>query len=600
MDPGGSRTDSEDASSSHRTSKLGNMNNNNSLNYPPPPESQSADLLQAPATDFASPASSSLNKPTVGSERKSYCMPCIGKWVSDMSELESFDISRLVEYLREEFQSMHFKKAEEKLRLLEEEEVKQKEGRLYVEYLEEELRVYKDKYSDLSMELGKFESTEVELMECKLKCEDLSEKVMYLEKANADKDREITVLRTNYQDSEHVRETDVLEKDDFEFDLEPEMCLQDYILKVREASKAKKRLGKGIEKVKGKMKSRKLVEIVAKNFTQRQKRSRRSGGSVLGGEGKKNNGRKRNRNGKAEKEDVKAKGNNLEERKTKRMKRNHGAPGNHVSVKTKNLAIAMTTRTRIFEESKKKNMKRNRQALGKVVNVKTNKGAIERAVNSVSTVLEESEKKNMKRTSVALDEHADVTRKNRAVEEAKETRSNSLAQSNKKSTKRSPVALDKQVDVKMNIGAVEEPMQTRNRSLIESAKKSRQRSRTALDKRVYAKTKNRAVEDAVKAKSVILENPGISRKRKFGSNGANIVKNSSSTNGRSVGGASCHQCKTRRVEILSCMNCKRRYCFLCMRNRYPQMSHGEIEKSCPACRGNCNCKACLRKMENIR
>lgn len=38
--------------------------------------------------------------------------------------------------------------------------------------------------------------------------------------------------------------------------------------------------------------------------------------------------------------------------------------------------------------------------------------------------------------------------------------------------------------------------------------------------------------------------------------------------------------------------------FSFMSSRYPKMSEDEIAESCPVCRGNCNCKSCLR-MEGV-
>ena len=35
-------------------------------------------------------------------------------------------------------------------------------------------------------------------------------------------------------------------------------------------------------------------------------------------------------------------------------------------------------------------------------------------------------------------------------------------------------------------------------------------------------------------------------------------------------------------------------CVLHDLNRYPHLSEDDFEKSCPVCRNNCNCKACLR------
>ncbi|KAF3776901.1 Lysine-specific demethylase [Nymphaea thermarum] len=99
----------------------------------------------------------------------------------------------------------------------------------------------------------------------------------------------------------------------------------------------------------------------------------------------------------------------------------------------------------------------------------------------------------------------------------------------------------------------------------------------------------------------------------------------------------CHQCqRSDKERVVRCKNCKRkRYCIPCVRNwcvhillltlvaliqkkhpiytakacqlftqvslkwivdwtRYPRMSEDEVATCCPFCRGNCNCKACLR------
>ncbi|KAL5730594.1 hypothetical protein ACHQM5_003397 [Ranunculus cassubicifolius] len=59
----------------------------------------------------------------------------------------------------------------------------------------------------------------------------------------------------------------------------------------------------------------------------------------------------------------------------------------------------------------------------------------------------------------------------------------------------------------------------------------------------------------------------------------------------------CHQCQRNdRGEVVRCTLCKsKRYCLLCIEKWYPRTSTMEIAESCPVCRGNCNCKDCLRK-----
>ncbi|KAJ4838852.1 hypothetical protein Tsubulata_010884 [Turnera subulata] len=58
----------------------------------------------------------------------------------------------------------------------------------------------------------------------------------------------------------------------------------------------------------------------------------------------------------------------------------------------------------------------------------------------------------------------------------------------------------------------------------------------------------------------------------------------------------CHQCQRNdKGEVIRCRTCKRkRYCIPCLKSWYPKMTHDEVAELCPFCRGNCNCKACLR------
>ncbi|KAK1324525.1 hypothetical protein QJS10_CPA01g01892 [Acorus calamus] len=58
----------------------------------------------------------------------------------------------------------------------------------------------------------------------------------------------------------------------------------------------------------------------------------------------------------------------------------------------------------------------------------------------------------------------------------------------------------------------------------------------------------------------------------------------------------CHQCQySFKNDIVICSNCKmKRYCYTCLDKWYPERTRQEVEDVCPVCRGNCNCKACLR------
>ncbi|XVE63043.1 hypothetical protein DITRI_Ditri06bG0168000 [Diplodiscus trichospermus] len=67
-------------------------------------------------------------------------------------------------------------------------------------------------------------------------------------------------------------------------------------------------------------------------------------------------------------------------------------------------------------------------------------------------------------------------------------------------------------------------------------------------------------------------------------------------------GQTCHQCRRNdREKVTSCLKCdKRGYCDSCISTWYSNISLEEIEKACPACRGFCNCKACLRSDNMIK
>ncbi|XP_027179910.1 lysine-specific demethylase JMJ25-like isoform X1 [Coffea eugenioides] len=65
----------------------------------------------------------------------------------------------------------------------------------------------------------------------------------------------------------------------------------------------------------------------------------------------------------------------------------------------------------------------------------------------------------------------------------------------------------------------------------------------------------------------------------------------------------CHQCMYSNKRVVRCRKERqlngynRRYCCLCIKRWYPQLSEEAIAEACPYCRGNCNCKACLRRDE---
>ncbi|CAI0424476.1 unnamed protein product [Linum tenue] len=58
----------------------------------------------------------------------------------------------------------------------------------------------------------------------------------------------------------------------------------------------------------------------------------------------------------------------------------------------------------------------------------------------------------------------------------------------------------------------------------------------------------------------------------------------------------CHQCQRNdKGGVVRCNKCKtKRYCFPCISNWYPKLTHEDVAAACPFCCNNCSCKACLR------
>ncbi|VFQ77344.1 unnamed protein product [Cuscuta campestris] len=59
----------------------------------------------------------------------------------------------------------------------------------------------------------------------------------------------------------------------------------------------------------------------------------------------------------------------------------------------------------------------------------------------------------------------------------------------------------------------------------------------------------------------------------------------------------CHQCMKSDRKVVRCRSgCRRRYCVPCISRWYPNLTEETIAEKCPFCRGNCNCKDCLRRI----
>ncbi|XP_059669624.1 lysine-specific demethylase JMJ25-like [Cornus florida] len=62
----------------------------------------------------------------------------------------------------------------------------------------------------------------------------------------------------------------------------------------------------------------------------------------------------------------------------------------------------------------------------------------------------------------------------------------------------------------------------------------------------------------------------------------------------------CHQCqRSDKEKVVRCC-CRKRFCVPCIQRWYPRLSEEAIAETCPYCRGNCNCKACLRRNDIIK
>ncbi|KAG4119798.1 hypothetical protein ERO13_D11G102101v2 [Gossypium hirsutum] len=76
-----------------------------------------------------------------------------------------------------------------------------------------------------------------------------------------------------------------------------------------------------------------------------------------------------------------------------------------------------------------------------------------------------------------------------------------------------------------------------------------------------------------------------------------IEKNKTSKS-KEFGSLMCHQCQRNdKSGVVFCSSCQRkRYCYECIEKWYSEKTRDEVEAVCPYCRGNCNCKACLREV----
>eukprot|EP00257_Ricinus_communis_P024497 XP_025011911.1 lysine-specific demethylase JMJ25 isoform X1 [Ricinus communis] len=84
--------------------------------------------------------------------------------------------------------------------------------------------------------------------------------------------------------------------------------------------------------------------------------------------------------------------------------------------------------------------------------------------------------------------------------------------------------------------------------------------------------------------------------RSFDASAMTEYSDGNTNSSEDAGGQTCHQCRRNdRNRVIWCRRCDRRgFCDSCISAWYLDISLEEIEKVCPACRGICNCKVCLR------
>ncbi|KAJ6775470.1 JMJC DOMAIN-CONTAINING HISTONE DEMETHYLATION PROTEIN [Salix purpurea] len=84
--------------------------------------------------------------------------------------------------------------------------------------------------------------------------------------------------------------------------------------------------------------------------------------------------------------------------------------------------------------------------------------------------------------------------------------------------------------------------------------------------------------------------------RRSAANAMTEYFDASSDSSEDIGGQTCHKCRRNdRNRVIWCPRCdKRGFCDNCISEWYSDIPLEEIEKVCPACRGICNCRSCLR------
>ncbi|XP_022640895.1 lysine-specific demethylase JMJ25 isoform X2 [Vigna radiata var. radiata] len=91
-------------------------------------------------------------------------------------------------------------------------------------------------------------------------------------------------------------------------------------------------------------------------------------------------------------------------------------------------------------------------------------------------------------------------------------------------------------------------------------------------------------------------------RRSLDANATTEYSDGTSGSSEDTGGQTCHQCRRNdRDRVTWCLKCDRRgYCDSCISAWYSDISLDDVQRICPACRGICNCKTCLRSDNSIK
>ncbi|KAJ6434459.1 hypothetical protein OIU84_018051 [Salix udensis] len=99
-----------------------------------------------------------------------------------------------------------------------------------------------------------------------------------------------------------------------------------------------------------------------------------------------------------------------------------------------------------------------------------------------------------------------------------------------------------------------------------------------------------------------MESSRSRSQRSFEASAMTEYSDASTDASEDTGGQTCHQCRRNdRNSVTWCLKCdKRGFCDSCISEWYSDIPSEEIEKVCPACRGICNCKGCLRGDNTVK